>query len=59
MNPDYAHEPPSSDAPDQCVFEHFVKRYYHAKFWASSSKIYQVMAILVKDPSYAPETPYI
>ena len=56
--PSYAPEPPTSDAPDQSVFERLVKSYYHAKFWASSSKIDRVMAILAHDPpSYAPEPP--
>ena len=35
-------------------FEYFVKGYYHAKFHASSSKIDQVMAILVHDPPLTP-----
>ena len=37
-------EPPTCDAHDQSVFERLVKRYYHAKFWASNSKIVRVMA---------------
>ena len=35
--------PPTSDVPDQSVFQCLVKSYYHAKSWASSSKIEQVM----------------
>ena len=42
-------EPPTCDASDQSVLERLVKSYYHAKFWGSSSKIEQVMAILVHD----------
>ena len=52
--PYYAPEPPTSDAPDLSVFEPLVKNYYHAKFWAFSSKIDQVMAILVHDPLLRP-----
>ena len=40
---------PISDSPDQSLFERLVKSYYHVKFWASCSKIYHVMAILVHD----------
>ena len=51
------HDPPTSDAPDLSVFEPLVKNYYHAKFRASSSKIDQVMAILVHDPPLTPLNP--
>ena len=50
MTPLLCPEPPTSDAPDHSVFECFVKSYYHAKFWASSSKIGRVMVILVYTP---------
>ena len=45
----YALEPSTYDTLDQSVFERLVKRYYHAKFLASSSKIDRVMGILVYD----------
>ena len=48
---------PHSDLPDQSVFESLVKSYYHAKFWASSLKLDQVMAILVHDPPLTPLKP--
>ena len=54
--PSYALKPPTSDNPDHFVFELLVKNYYHAKFWASNSKIDQVMAILVLDPPLTPLT---
>ena len=41
--PSYAPEPPTSDTPDQYVFESLVKNYYHAKLCASSSKIERIM----------------
>ena len=34
--PSYAPEPPTSEAPDQSVFERLVKSYYHAKILASN-----------------------
>ena len=49
--------PFTSDAPDLSAFEPLVKNYYHAKFWASSSKIDRVMAILVHDPPPTPLNP--
>ena len=55
--PSYAPETPICDAPDQSVFERLVKSYYHAKFWASSSKIDQIMTILVHNPPLTPLKP--
>ena len=49
--------PPTSDAPDLSVFEPLVKKYYHAKFRASSSKINHVMAIFVYDLPLTPLYP--
>ena len=49
--------PPTSDAPDQSVFERLVKSYYHTKFQASSSKIDRFMAILVHGPPLTPLNP--
>ena len=49
--------PPPLYAPDQSVSEHLVKSYYHAIFWASSSKIDRVMAIFVHDPPFTPLNP--
>ena len=46
--PSYAPEPSICDDPDQSVFERLVKSYYHAKFWAFSSKIERVMLNLTK-----------
>ena len=59
MTPSYAPEPSTCDASDQSVFERLVKSYYHAKFWAASSKIDQVMAILVHDPPLTPLNPQL
>ena len=38
--------PPTSDTPDLSVFEPLAKNYYHTKFWASSSKIDQVIELV-------------
>ena len=38
MTPSYTPEPPTLNAPDESIFEHLVKSYYHAKFWVSSLK---------------------
>ena len=55
--PSYTPEPPTFDAPDQSVFEPLVKSYYHPKFWASSSKIDQVMVNFVLQPPPPPAPP--
>ena len=55
--PSCAPEPPTSEAPVQSVFDHLINCYYNAKFWASSSKIDRIMAILVHDPPLTPLNP--
>ena len=50
MTLSYDPELPTSDTPNKSVFESLIKNDYHVKFYASSSKIGQVMAIVVHAP---------